>query len=186
MSDMGGHGWSGRGRVLLALAATTAVILAGATLANGPVTAGGLTTTAPTIGAPAPDVVFTAIDGRTIRLADARGRAVWITFGASWCQPCRAEYPDIETVARDVTADHGITIVAVFVGEDARTVGDYAGRAGLSYPVVADPRAAQARQFGVVGFPTHVFIDAAGIVRQVRLGTLDVPAMQAALAAIQP
>ena len=52
------------------------------------------------VGASAPEFSVTADDGSTyqlrdlegapIRLADLRGKAVWINFFTSWCPPCQS------------------------------------------------------------------------------------------------
>lgn len=156
-------------------------------VANAGVTSVALTGTAgtepPTVGRLAPDFTATTVDGRTVTLSDLAGRAVWLTFGASWCQPCRAENADIEA-AYDRLSAEGITVVAVFIGENPATVRDYAARAGLTYRQVADPVKKLAAAYRVLGIPSHFFIDRSGIVRQIRIGTLDPAAMEVALTGI--
>lgn len=46
-------------------------------------------------GSPVP---VTTVDGAAVSLAALKGKAVWLTFGASWCPDCRAEASDIEAV----------------------------------------------------------------------------------------
>jgi peroxiredoxin len=129
-------------------------------------------TTAPTVGRPVLDLAARTADGRNLTLADLVGRRVWLTFGASWCQPSRVLDGDIE-VARDRLDVAGITVVAVYMGEDEPTIAAYARRAGLSFTMIADPDRSLARTFRVVGIPSHYLIDETGVLRDVRVGTLD-------------
>jgi thiol-disulfide isomerase/thioredoxin len=60
---------------------------------------GAATGDAPTVGKAAPDFLTMTTDGKPLRLSDLKGKPVWLTFGASWCQPCRAENPDIQAAS---------------------------------------------------------------------------------------
>lgn len=172
---------------------SAAVIFAVAYLANQPAdTSGGVTSVtltgsaageAPTVGRAAPDFAATTVDGDPIKLSDLRGRPVWLTFGASWCQPCRAENPDIQTTY-DKFAAKGVVVLAIFISEDGATVKDYATRVGLTYPKVADPNTKIASQYRILGIPSHFFIDRSGVLRQIKIGSLDIPGMEAALVEI--
>lgn len=172
---------------------TAAIIFAVAYLANQPAaTSGGVTSVtltgaaageAPTVGKTAPDFAATTVDGDPIKLSDLRGRPVWLTFGASWCQPCRAENPDIQATYDKFTAK-GVVVLAIFISEDGATVKDYATRVGLTYPKVADPNTKIASQYRILGIPSHFFIDRSGVLRQIKIGSLDIPAMEAVLVEI--
>jgi cytochrome c biogenesis protein CcmG, thiol:disulfide interchange protein DsbE len=159
------------------------------TLPDGSVTAITITGTAtgdpPTVGKPAPDFLATSTDGKLVHLSDLKGKPVWLTFGASWCQPCRAENPDIEA-AFEKYKDQGLVVLQVYVTEDAKTVTDYAGRVGLSYSKIPDPTQRLAAEYRILGIPSHFFIDRTGTLRQLRIGSLDPPAIETAVRAILP
>ncbi len=110
-------------------------------LADGTVTAvnltGAPTGDPPAVGKPAPEFAAVTADGVRFDLADLRGKAVWLTFGATWCQPCRAENPDIEAAYQKYKAQ-GLVVVQVYIGEDAQTVNDYTNRVGLTYARIPD------------------------------------------------
>jgi peroxiredoxin len=183
----------GRGATLAIMVVTAVIIAAVAFMVNQPAAgAQGVTSVtltgeaageAPTVGKPAPDFVATTIDGKAVRLSDLRGTPVWLTFGASWCQPCRAENPDIQATYQKF-ADRGVVVVAIFISEDAPAVSDYADRVGLTYRKIADPDTRIASEYRIMGIPSHYFIDSSGVLRQLKLGSLDTGAMEAALAGI--
>jgi thiol-disulfide isomerase/thioredoxin len=114
-----------------------------------------------------------AVDGRTISLADLRGKVVWIDFWASWCPPCREETP----ILRDLYAryrDRGLEIVAISVQEStADDVRRYAETYGLGYPIVADLTGELFRAWRVYGLPTQLFIGRDGVIRRVVQGPVD-------------
>ena len=134
---------------------------------------------APVVGQPAPDFVALAADGSSIRLSDLRGKPVWLTFGASWCQPCRAENPDIESTYAARAGD--VTVLQVYMDEDAAAVNDYAGRVGITYMTVPDPNERLAAEYRILGIPSHFFIDSSGVLQQMKVGSLDPDTMKAAL-----
>jgi peroxiredoxin len=176
---------------LAILAITAVVIIAAAYFSNprlGEATTGNFTPVtidgqpigaAPVVDSPAPDFIAALTDGSQVRLSDLRGKPVWLTFGASWCQPCRAENPDI-MATYTANADK-IVVVQVYMGESSATVKEYTDRVGITYLTVPDPTEALAAQYRILGIPSHFFIDSAGVLRQMKIGSLDPVTMQAAL-----
>jgi cytochrome c biogenesis protein CcmG/thiol:disulfide interchange protein DsbE len=179
---------------LAIMGVTAAIIAVVAFMVNQPATtadgvtsvtlSGAATGEAPTVGKPAPDFVATTVDGKTVRLSDFKGKPVWLTFGASWCQPCRAENPDVKATYEKYR-DSGLVVLAIFISEDNAAVTDYADRIGLTYLKVADPDTKIASEYRILGIPSHYFIDSSGILRQMKIGSLDTTAMDAAVQGIR-
>jgi thiol-disulfide isomerase/thioredoxin len=151
----------------------------------GPYVGGVPTGPAPQVGKPAPDFQVTYFrftaqgepETGTFRLSEHRGHRVWLNFWATWCPPCRAEMPDIQEVWQEVK-DQGVFLVAMDFGEPAETAADYAARNGFTFPIGIDPGSRVATEYRLAGLPTHVFIDANGIVREIRIGLLPADGMR--------
>ena len=184
----------GRGRLasLAIMALTAAAILAVASLVNRPADAAGVTPVnvtgdatgpAPIVGKAAPDFSAPMIGGGTLKLGSLVGSPVWLTFGATWCQPCRAENPDIQA-AYDAFKARGVQVVQVYMGEDATAVSDYTSRVGITYLRVPDPTEQLAAEYRILGIPSHFFIDRSGALHAIKVGTLDPETMAAMLTEI--
>jgi thiol-disulfide isomerase/thioredoxin len=109
---------------------------------------------------------LTDLDGRPIRLADLRGKAVWIDFWASWCPPCQQETPIVRQVA-DEYRNRSLEVVAVQVQETVEEGRAYAQRYGLRYTIGADVTGDIFRSYRVYGLPTQFFLDADGVIRAI-------------------
>lgn len=88
--------------------------------------------TVASIGAVAPDVPLTGLDGRTHRLADYRGHRVLLNFWASWCGPCLDEMPALDRAAR---AHPDVTVLGIAMDEPARVQAFLAAHP-VHYPVL--------------------------------------------------
>ena len=113
------------------------------------------------------------LEGRPISLAERRGHPVWLSFFASWCPPCQEETPVLREAFQHY-ADDGLEMIAVSVQETtADDVAAYAERYALPYTIGFDATSAVFRTYRGFGLPTHVFIDADGVIRHLQYGPLD-------------
>lgn len=129
---------------------------------------------------PARDFTATTVDGKEVSLSSFRGHPVWLTFGASWCAACQAEAPDIEATYEKFKSQ-GVVVLAIFISEGADNVRDYGERVGLKFLKVADPETKIASAYRVLGIPTNYYIDSAGILRSIKVGSLNPERMELAL-----
>jgi thiol-disulfide isomerase/thioredoxin len=130
-------------------------------------------------GSRLPALTAATLAGEEIALAGAPRQALWLSFWASWCAPCREEWPDINAAARSMGAD--VRIVAVAVSEPADVVAAFVAEHPADMIVALDPEAELADQLAVAGLPTHILVGADGVVRHVVRGPLDGPRAAALL-----
>ena len=133
----------------------------------------------PAAGDSAPGFTATDIDGTPISLEGLRGKPVWLVFMATWCTGCRTEIPDIQGVV--ASRGDAVRVVVIYVGENRNTVSDYSKRVGNDFPEVVDQDQQISAAYGIMGVPTHYFIDAGGVVQQRHVGVLSPDAMTQAI-----
>lgn len=123
-------------------------------------------------GKPAPDFQYTMADGSTVRLSDLRGKKVLINFWATWCEPCRAEMPDLEQAAASNRAD--LVVIGVNKGEQADLFPEFLRQIPVSFVLVADPSGEIARAYGVVsGIPQSFFLNRDGTLSSRRIAPMS-------------
>lgn len=129
---------------------------------------------------------LTDLDGQPVRLADLRGRGVWLNFWASWCPPCQSETPILRDLAERY-ADEGLTVVGISVQETSEAdVRAYAERYQLGYTIAADVSGHIFRLYRPPGLPTQIFIGPDGAIRSIVLAPLSTTAAEAQIQAILP
>lgn len=64
------------------------------------------------------DFEMTDKKGKTFRLSDFRGKAVYIDVWATWCGPCCAEIPHMEKLAAHYAKDKRIELISISLDED--------------------------------------------------------------------
>ncbi len=114
------------------------------------------------VGQPAPGFELQTLDGGTVRLSDFRGRPVVVNFWASWCNPCREEFPLFRSTLADT---HGqFSMIGVDSGDlrgDART---FVREQRAAWPNGFDADGTVARGYGVDPLPQTFFIDSSGVI----------------------
>ena len=118
-------------------------------------------------------VSLTDLEGQSVTLESLRGVPVWLSFFATWCPPCQEETPVLRDM-RETYSEDALGMVAVSVQETTvDDVAEYAATYALPYTIGFDATGAVFDTYRGYGLPTHVFIDAEGVISQLRYGPVD-------------
>ena len=151
----------------------TAVIALGLSACGS--SGGGSTTKAPDYrqalaGAPKPLAELYAKGDRLVsggtgaferELTALRGHPVVVSVWASWCEPCRQEFPYLQRLS----ARYGkrVAFIGVDTNDDDAAARTLLGEFPVPYPSYTDPHQDIARSVGAtVGLPDTVYFDASG------------------------
>lgn len=118
----------------------------------------------------------------THRLADYRGKVVFLNYWATWCPPCRAELPDINKLT-DAYRGRDVVFLAL-TDEDAEVIRKFTAK----YPIRATVAKFSSEQpaggleaFVYRGRPTTMIIDANGKVARRLIGMQSFERFDAAI-----
>lgn len=116
------------------------------------------------VGDRAPELVQ-AKDGRgkRVKLKGYQGKLVVLTFGASWCKPCKKELPAWDKLARKYK---GVVFLAVNIDKDPAKGKDFIKEAKLGAMQAAyEPDGATVESYEPPTMPTTYVIDGRGVIR---------------------
>lgn len=102
-----------------------------------------------------------ALAGGTVDAKSLQGKIVLFNFWATWCPPCKAEMPSIETLWNTLKNDK-FTIAAVSTGEKKKTVTDFIAANKYTFPIFLDESGALGRIYATQGIPTTYVMDKKG------------------------
>lgn len=137
----------------------------------------------PLMDLPAPEINLTATDGRQVALSDYRGRPVIVNFWASWCVPCREEFP-LLAAARAAHEAEGLEILGVIHDDSVQSAAAFAATYNAEWPLLDDADDVAWNAYHGAFVPVSYFIDRAGIVRAVSYGPPPSASLDALLAKI--
>ncbi len=144
--------------VVLAIGVVTWVVVAGSDDggSSSTVVPAGVRDGGPRVGDTAPDFTLSTLDGKTVSLSDYAGKPVVLNFWASYCHPCREEFP----LFREQLAEHPGDFVVL--GVDAKDIESDAKRFAkdekATWPIVFDGENEVAQAYGVGAVPQTFFI----------------------------
>jgi cytochrome c biogenesis protein CcmG/thiol:disulfide interchange protein DsbE len=121
----------------------------------------------------APDFTLDRIDeDGQLTLSSLRGKVVVVNYWASYCYPCRAEAPFLETVWRR-DRERDVVVVGVdwqdFRGDARRFMRRY----DVTFPVVHDGPGHVGFDYGITGLPETYVLDRDGRVVEAFIGAIN-------------
>ena len=96
---------------------------------------------------------------------------VLLDFWATWCKPCVAALPELESLQRRYRA-RGLTVVGISIDgpRNFARVRPFIARLGLTFPVALDEDGSLQQAYQVRAAPTSFLIDRGGEIVQTRVG----------------
>lgn len=110
------------------------------------------------------DFDFADEKGNVVNTLSLRGKVVFINFWASWCPPCRAEFPSIETLYTQFKNNPEIFFLTINEDNDPAAGKAYLEKEKISVPMYQSNGNVPAAIFSG-SLPTTIVLDKKGKVR---------------------
>ncbi len=121
----------------------------------------------------APGFTLKDATGKTVQLADYKGKVVLLNFWATWCGPCKIEIPwfiDFEQRYKD----RGFAVLGISMDEDGwEAVKPYLEAKKVNYRVVIGTDEVADLYGGVSSLPTSFVIDRQGKIASTHVGLVS-------------
>lgn len=107
------------------------------------------------------EVAFLDLKGNRVRLSDQIGKVVFINFWATWCPPCLAEMPSINTLYSKYKDNKNVVFLLVDVDDTPQKAAAFMKRKKYNLPVYT-PATAIPEAYFSGSMPTTIILDKAG------------------------
>lgn len=131
----------------------------------------------PNAGLPGPTGAATPITAATLtgekfEWSTTKGHAVVLDFWASWCSPCNAEQPELNSLDAQ-WAPRGVVFLGVDINDTNANGAAFERAFKVAYPSVNDADEVIASEYNASAPPTVIIIDKNGKIFDRFLGTLS-------------
>lgn len=110
--------------------------------------------------------------GEQINTADLKGKVVFINFWASWCPPCRAEFPSIQMFYDKYKGNENVVFFTVNLDDNPELGKKYLAKENLTLPFLV-PSSTIPQELFSGNLPTTVILDKKGTIRLHHAGVGD-------------
>lgn len=119
------------------------------------------------------DFTVTTWDGNTITLSEllAEKDMVLINIWATWCGPCRNEFPYMQEAYEQYSDEIEIVALSCEATDTDDVLAEFVAEMGLTFPVAGDTPGLRSR-FDTDGIPTSIVIDRNGVVCFIEVGSM--------------
>lgn len=132
-------------------------------------------------GERAADFTLKTLDGESVALQSLHGSVVVLDFWATWCGPCRVEFPAIEKIRSEfggAVRFYGVS------DESPATVKKFVEEYRYEMPTLLDSNREMHRRYGIHKIPVLFVIDRDSVVRRQFIGTQNESELREAIRSV--
>lgn len=121
-------------------------------------------------GDKAPHFKVQSLSGEWLSSDQLKGKVTLINFWATWCPPCRAEFPLLQKDIFDSIKNKDFSILAISRGEETDTVKKFIDKNKYTFPIYVDKEAKVYNLFANKYIPRNFVIGKDGIIKWASIG----------------
>lgn len=124
-----------------------------------------------------------ALDGGTLTAPWDSGHATVVVVFASWCGPCRKEFPALSRYLATHSLGR-VSLLGVDEQDSRLSARAFLARYHLAMRSIFDPQDSAYNRFLLSGIPDTIFVTSRGVVQGMRVGAISPAAFAAGVAAL--
>ncbi len=103
-----------------------------------------------------------SVDGKTVSLADFKGKVVIVDFWATWCPPCRKGVPDLVDIQKEFKDKVAIIGISLDSDQSSNNLKPFIKSFKINYPIVLGDQNVVEKYGNINAIPTTFIIDQKG------------------------
>lgn len=121
-------------------------------------------------GGAAPNCKLQLLDGKaSTSIGQLRGKVLYVDFWASWCVPCKASFPFMNAMDKDLNGK-GLQVIAINLDEKLEDAKKFLTKYPVRFAIAVKANESCAKEFGVQGMPSSFIVDRKGVIQLVHPG----------------
>jgi peroxiredoxin len=110
-------------------------------------------------------------NGEKVSLSDYKGKVTIIDFWASWCKPCKEEFPFLIELY-DNYSEKGLDLLGINLDEEVANMNKFLKKLDkdIKFKIISDPDSKIGNLYNVEAIPSTFILDKKGVVRYMHLG----------------